>query len=115
MYFPFILSKECLHRLLAWESNRASFSILLAAGWQAKLLHLLIFALIVSKHNIRNSFFERRDRAYTDKIENNIFSHIQYKEIQIGSGPKSYVKKGFLIYEEMRKFFTTYEEAVSHI
>jgi hypothetical protein len=67
-----------------------------------------MLVLIVSKHNIRNSFFERRDRAYTDKKENTIFSHIQDKYIQMGSGPKSYVKKGFLIYEEMRKFFTTY-------
>jgi hypothetical protein len=28
---------------------------------------------------------------------------------------KSYMRKGFLIYEEMRKYFPTYEEAVSHI
>ncbi len=28
---------------------------------------------------------------------------------------KSYLRKGFLIYEEMRKYLTTYEEAVSHI
>ncbi len=25
-----------------------------------------------------------------------------------------YMKKGFLIYKEMRKYFTIYEEAVSH-
>ncbi len=29
-------------------------------------------------------------------------------------GSKSYMRKGFLIYEEMRKYFTIYEEAVSH-
>ncbi len=28
---------------------------------------------------------------------------------------KSYIGKGFLIYEEMRKYFPIYEEAVSHI
>jgi hypothetical protein len=28
---------------------------------------------------------------------------------------KSYMRKGFLIYEEMRKYLTIYEEAVSHI
>ncbi len=33
----------------------------------------------------------------------------------MGSGAKSYMRKGFLIYEEMRKFFPIYEEAVSHI
>jgi hypothetical protein len=27
-----------------------------------------------------------------------------YKEIQMGSGAKSYMRKGFLIYEEMRKY-----------
>jgi hypothetical protein len=26
----------------------------------------------------------------------------------MGSGAKSYMRKGFLIYEEMRKFFTIY-------
>jgi hypothetical protein len=33
----------------------------------------------------------------------------------MGSGAKSYMRKGFLIYEEMLKYFTMYEEAVSHI
>jgi hypothetical protein len=28
---------------------------------------------------------------------------------------KSYMRKGFLIYEEMRKYFSIYEEAVSNI
>ncbi len=32
----------------------------------------------------------------------------------MGSGAKSYMRKGFLIHEEMRKFFPIYEEAVSH-
>jgi hypothetical protein len=38
-----------------------------------------------------------------------------YKEIQSGAVAKSYMWKGFLIYEEMRKYFPIYEEAVSHI
>jgi hypothetical protein len=51
---------------------------------------------------------------YTDKKENKIF--LIYKEIQSGgAGAKSYMRKGFLIYEEMRKHFPTYEEAVNHI
>jgi hypothetical protein len=45
--------------------------------------------------------------------ENEIF--LIYKEIQMGSLEKSYMKKGFLIYEEMCKYLTVYEEAVSHI
>jgi hypothetical protein len=50
---------------------------------------------------------------YTDKKENKIF--LIYKEIQMGSGAKLYIRKGFLIYEEMRNFFPIYEETASHI
>ncbi len=28
---------------------------------------------------------------------------------------QSYMKKGFLVYEEMRKYFPKYEEDVSHV
>jgi hypothetical protein len=38
-----------------------------------------------------------------------------YKEIQTGAVAKSYKRKGFLIYEEMRKYLVIFEEAVSHI
>jgi hypothetical protein len=51
--------------------------------------------------------------AYMDKKENLIF--LKYKEIQSGEVPQSYMRKGFLIYEEMLKYFSIYEEAVSHI
>ncbi len=37
-----------------------------------------------------------------------------YKEIN-GAVAKSYMRKDFLIYEEMRKYFPIYEDAVSHI
>ncbi len=47
------------------------------------------------------------------KKENKIF--LICKEIQSGAIAKSYMRKGFLIYEEMRKYFPIYEEAVSHI
>jgi hypothetical protein len=43
---------------------------------------------------------------YTDKKENKIFPI--YKESQIRSGAKSYMRKGFLIYAEMRKYFIIY-------
>ncbi len=33
----------------------------------------------------------------------------------MGSGAKTYMRKSLLKYEEMRKYFTIYEEAVSHI
>ncbi len=52
--------------------------------------------------------------AYTDKKEYKIF--LIFKEIQNGAVAKSFMTKGFLIYEEMRKYLTIYEEeAVSHI
>jgi hypothetical protein len=46
------------------------------------------------------SFFSTA-HVYTDKKENKIF--LIYKEIQMGSCAKLYMRKGFLIYEEMHK------------
>jgi hypothetical protein len=50
---------------------------------------------------------------YTDKKEKKIF--LIYKEIQMGSGAKLYMRRGFLIYEEnlffLRKYLDMYEEA----
>ncbi len=46
----------------------------------------------------------------TDKKEYQIF--LIYREILSRAVAKSYMRKGFLIYEEMRKYFTIYEEAV---
>jgi hypothetical protein len=50
---------------------------------------------------------------HTDKKETKIF--FIFKEIQMGSAAKSYKRKGFLKYEQMRKFFPIYEDAVSNI
>jgi hypothetical protein len=41
--------------------------------------------------------------GYNDKKENKIF--LIHREIQMGSGAKSYMRKGFLTYEEMQKYF----------
>jgi hypothetical protein len=48
----------------------------------------------------------------TDKKEKKIF--LIYKKIQKGAVAKSYMRKGFLIYEEMLKYLVIYESAVSH-
>ncbi len=48
---------------------------------------------------------------HTDQKGKTIF--LIYKEIQSGAVAKSYMRKGFLIYEEVRKYLTIYEEAVS--
>jgi hypothetical protein len=55
----------------------------------------------------------RQKSFHTDKKENIIF--LVYKEIQMGAVAKSHMRKGFLIFEEMRKYLAIYEEAVSHI
>ncbi len=64
---------------------------------------------IAQSWKVRRKPFAR----YTDKKVNQIF--LIYKEIQSGAVAKSYMRKGFLIYEEMQKYFPKYEEAVSHI
>ncbi len=53
---------------------------------------------------------------HTDKNENKIIRKYKiYKEIQMESGAKSYLRNGFLMSEEMRKFFPIYKEIVSHL
>ncbi len=49
----------------------------------------------------------------TDKKENKIY--LAYNEMKMGSGANSYMRKGFLICEEMSKYLTIYEEAFSHM
>jgi hypothetical protein len=44
---------------------------------------------------------------------NKIF--LVYKEIQMGSVAKSYMRKGFLMYEETHRYLVMYDEAFSHI
>jgi hypothetical protein len=43
---------------------------------------------------------------YTDKKEKKIF--LIYREIQSGVVAKSYIRNGFLIYEEMQIYFPIY-------
>jgi hypothetical protein len=50
---------------------------------------------------------------YTDKKENIIF--LIYEEIQMGAVAKSFMRKGFLLYEEMHKYLVIYEEDFGHI
>jgi hypothetical protein len=52
---------------------------------------------------------------YIDKEEKEIYLILVYQKIQMGSFPKSYMRKGFLIYEEMCKYLTICEEAVSYL
>jgi hypothetical protein len=52
----------------------------------------------------------QHEQQYTDKKEKKIF--LIYREIQSGAVAKLYIRNGFLIYEEMQKYFPIYEEAV---
>jgi hypothetical protein len=54
-------------------------------------------------------------RQYSATLIKKEIKFSSYKDIQSGAVAKSYMRKGFLIYEEMRKYFPIYEEAVSHI
>jgi hypothetical protein len=51
--------------------------------------------------------------TYTDKKEKIIF--LKYKDIQMGAVAKSYMRKGFLIYEEMRKYLVIHDFATAPI
>ncbi len=61
-------------------------------------------AIILDQERIYISLlFHLKQDEHTDKEENQIF--LIYKEIQSGAVAKSYMRKGFLIQEEMRKYF----------
>jgi hypothetical protein len=54
-----------------------------------------------------------QNKDCTDEKEYKIF--LIYKEIQSGAVAKSYMRKSYLIYEEMPKYLALCDEAVSHI
>jgi hypothetical protein len=95
-----ILSYQCiLHKYATRSKDRADDSKAI------RLSHIYVHLHILTDKSILY--------ICTEKKENKIF-HI-YTEIQGGAVAKSYMRKGFLIYEEMRKYFPIYEEAVSHL
>jgi hypothetical protein len=65
-------------------------------------------SLRVAGKEIRLNPTEYKVFESTDKKENEIFliyCTVLYKEIETGAVAKSYMRKGFLIYEEMQKYF----------
>ncbi len=56
-----------------------------------------------------------REACRASLIKKKIKFFFIYYEIQMEAVAKSYMRKGFLIYEEMRKYLVIFEEAVSHI
>jgi hypothetical protein len=66
------------------------------------LVELTLGSIQGNQMQIKGSL-TRNFQLYTDKKENKTF--LIYREIQMGSGAKSYMRKGFLIYEEMHKYF----------
>jgi hypothetical protein len=69
-----------------------------------KLVTIVIIPGVTERH---------RCLWHTDKKEKKIF--LIYKEIKVIAVAKSYIRKGFLIYKELRKYLVIYEEAVSHV
>ncbi len=57
----------------------------------------------------RADSYRLKNGHYTDKEEMQNF--LIYKEIQSREVAKSYMRKDFLIFEEMRKYFPIYEES----
>jgi hypothetical protein len=76
----------------------------------ALIARACIYSYCKTVHSVGQKQREPHLDGCTDKKE-----FLIYKEIQSGAVAKSYMRKGFLIYEEMRKYFPVYEEAVSHI
>ncbi len=54
-----------------------------------------------------------RGYKYTVKKEKKIF--LIFRKIRKRAVAMSYIRKGFLMYEEMRKYLTIYEETVGHM
>jgi hypothetical protein len=65
---------------------------------------LIIPSTKASPHHLFTWRFFRLPMEYTDNKENKIF--LVYKEIQMGASAKSYMRKGFLIYEENAQIFS---------
>ncbi len=72
----------------------------------------LVTRSLVWYWSTRISSFLRQDLYYTEKKKIKFYSYI-YKGIQSGAVVKSCMRKGFLIYEKMLKYFPIYEESVS--
>ncbi len=87
---------------IAWPVAPACVPWSCEARW---LLHLSPPPSWYSEH-LNRVYITKCTYTYTVKKEN---------EIQMGSVAKSNMRKGFLKYEEMRKYLTIYEKAVSHI
>jgi hypothetical protein len=62
---------------------------------------------------LSRSSCQLNEQSCTDKKEKKNF--LIYKEMHNGAVAQPYMRKGFLIYEEIRKYLTIYEKAVSHI
>jgi hypothetical protein len=72
------------------------------SGLPVLKIRILLFCRVKIGLWILGSFFCFFYKKQLDKIEKKIF--LNYQEIKSGAVADSYMRKGFLIYEEMRKF-----------
>ncbi len=109
---PALKSSLIYHRL----SRFVKFSM-----WLAYLVYFIFFGFsAVFIFCWRSDLFWARlfyfENAFTTtqiKKKTKFSSYIRKFRMELVA--KSYMRKGFLIYEDMRKYLTIYEEAVSHI
>ncbi len=76
----------------------------------AELVALWVRIQTAQKYEMGDISTGVANTLYNDKKENQIFSYIRKFRVE-----QLQIHKGFLIYEEMRRYFPIYEEAVSHI
>ncbi len=101
--FSGFLPKISAGHAWSWKHFFANFQILGPLGCQG---------WVVIPQNVKKSQ-NHCTLLYTDKKDNKIF--LIYKKLPSGAVAKSYMRKSFVIYEEKRKYFPIYEEAVRHI
>ncbi len=94
---------------LTWTRTRSHPSSHTPSTGQNQLDQQLFF-----KSNLKRIYIQdlcsrpmKGPQRLTERKEKKIFSYI-CKEIQSWAVAKSYMRKGFLIYEEMRKYFPIY-------
>ncbi len=105
----------CVLRILVIGVNKfASIFLCLIAVHKHQEMSSMIYSYILNIGYARRN--KKADTGYRiQDICTLIKKKIKYKEIQSGAVAKSYLRKGFLTYEEMRKYFPIYEEAVGPI
>ncbi len=74
--------------------------------WFKEIANVLASEAGVVKQPRRSSLTSTERQLVPTLIKKKKKNFLNYKEIQMGLGANSYMRKGFLIYQEMRKYLT---------